>query len=92
MKDQKMVYMKQPLVVMFLNDDDMVECHLHPRPDDTFESYGLLACDLVRHIANAFEVPRDMVWEWVDLERHNPTSPATPIQIASPSSLMPWSE
>jgi len=62
-----------PLVVMFREPEGNVLCHLHPPEDWTHEHYGLLVCDLVRHVANAFKVDEDAVWDWVDQERHLPT-------------------
>jgi hypothetical protein len=34
----------------------------------------MLIADIVRHIARAFKVREDEVWEWVDKERHHPTT------------------
>ena len=34
----------------------------------------MAVCDLVRHVAKAFKVEEDAVWQWVDMERHNPTT------------------
>jgi len=64
----------KPLILMFKENEDKngnVQCHLYPPDDFGNEAYGLLVCDLVRHIANAFNV--DAVWEWVDKERARPT-------------------
>jgi hypothetical protein len=66
----------KPLVLMFKKNPDKnenVQCHLYPRDDFGYEAYGLPVCDLVRHIANAFNVDEDAVWEWVDKERTRPT-------------------
>jgi hypothetical protein len=49
---------------------------LAPKPipeGRSHEEYGILLCDLVRHIANAFKVDESDVWRWVDAERFNPT-------------------
>jgi hypothetical protein len=73
--DQPMMIMA-PLVIMFEQDGSIV-CHLHPRPDDNYRGYGLLICDLVRHVANAFKVDEDDVWEWVLKERRHPTTKIT---------------
>jgi hypothetical protein len=37
----------------------------------------LLVCDLVRHVARAFKIEENDVWEWVDKERRNPTTEIT---------------
>ena len=75
LKDRTMV-LERPLVVMFQQDDRVV-CHIHPAENYGYEHYGLLACDLVRHVAGAFKVHEDDVWEWVDKERHRPTTAIT---------------
>jgi hypothetical protein len=64
--------LEKPLIVMFKQDGDIV-CHLHGE-DMTYEGYGLLIADLVRHVARAFKVDEDDVWEWVDKERHHQTT------------------
>lgn len=66
----------QPLIIMFRQDDGIV-CHIHPTPKDDYRTYGLLVCDLVRHLARAFKVDEDDVWEWVDKERNHPTTAIT---------------
>jgi len=66
-----------PLVVMFREPGGNVVTHIHRQPDLGYEEFGLLVCDLVRHIANAYQVPESDVWEWVDRERHRPTTAVT---------------
>jgi hypothetical protein len=68
---------ENPLVMMF-NTPDGVICHVHPG-EFTHEHYGILVCDLVRHVANAFKVNESDVWHWVDAERNRPTSSATQV-------------
>jgi len=70
------IEIRQPLIIMFEQDDALV-CHLHPRKDDTYEGYGLMICDLIRHVATAFKVDEDAVFEWVERERHKPTTTLT---------------
>lgn len=67
-----------PLIIMFENDG-AVQTRLYPG-EHGFEEDGLLIADLVRHVANAFQVPENDVWEWVDKERYNSTSPATELK------------
>jgi len=74
MNDRDPIKITAPLVIMFKADDGNVVCHLHPPDDYDHRHYGLLVCDLVRHIANAFKVDEDGVWEWVDKERHRHTT------------------
>jgi len=62
-----------PLIVVFEHEGE-VQTHIHPGKL-SYEEYGVLIADLVRHIAKAFEVHENLVWEWVDKERHKPTSP-----------------
>ncbi|HLH93179.1 MAG TPA: hypothetical protein VKX28_32545 [Xanthobacteraceae bacterium] len=77
---QKTMRIEQPLVIMFEADGHVV-CHIHPsKTASSHEHYGLLICDLVRHVARAFKVDEAAVWEWVDKERHDPTT-----RISSPS-------
>ena len=66
----------KPLIVMFENEGKII-CHLWPRESDTHEGYGLIICDLVRHVANAFKVDEDDVWKWVDRERYHHTTDVT---------------
>jgi hypothetical protein len=46
---------------------------------DRYEYFGLIVADLVRQIANCFNVTEEQVWFVVDLERHHQTSPAIPL-------------
>ena len=73
----KPIVIEQPLVIMF-EADGRVVCHIHPSETaSTHEHYGLLICDLVRHVARAFKVEEDDVWEYVDKERVRPTTGIT---------------
>jgi hypothetical protein len=64
---------KNPLVIMYQEPDGSVVTRVHPG-NHTYEHYGMLVCDLTRHIARAFQVDEEAVWEWVDKERHRPTT------------------
>ena len=68
--------LKDPLVVMFQQDGNLV-CHIHPAKGLDHTHFGLAICDLVRHVARAYRVREDDVWEWVDKERRRPTSDIT---------------
>lgn len=64
----------EPLFIAYRTPRDTVEMQIHMAPGDTHKHYGLLVCDLVRHVARAFKVPERDVWEWVDKERRKPTT------------------
>jgi hypothetical protein len=66
-------FVKNPLIVMDKTDSG-VRCILNPDPEVGHDGFGLLVCDLVRHIAGAFGVEEDDVWEWVDKERAHHTT------------------
>ena len=42
--------------------------------------FGSVICDSVRHIAKAFDVSEDDVWEWVEKERAHPTTEILPLR------------
>jgi hypothetical protein len=69
---------KDPLIIVF-EIDGAIQTRLYTG-DRGYEQYGILIADLVRHVSNAFKVPENDVWEWVDKERHHPTSPATELK------------
>jgi hypothetical protein len=69
---------ESPLIIVFENDGE-IQTRLYPG-DHGYKDYGILIADLVRHVANAFKVSEEDVWEWVEKERSNPTSPAVEIK------------
>lgn len=69
---------ENPLVIVFENDGK-IQTHLYPG-ERNYKQYGILIADIVRHVANAFKVDENDVWEWVDKERDHPTSPAVEIK------------
>jgi hypothetical protein len=72
---------ENPLVIMFADKSGDVQCHIYPSERcPSHQTYGLLIADLVRHVARAFSVEEEDVWEWVDKERRRPTT-----AIANPS-------
>lgn len=75
MADQPII-VKQPYVIMFKPEgSEKIITHLYRGPENMgYEGFGLLICDLVRHVAGAFEVDEDDVWEWIEKERLNPTT------------------
>jgi len=50
------------LIVVFDQRDEIV-CRLHLRDSYTHQHYGMLVCDVVRNIADAFNVHEDDVWQ-----------------------------
>ena len=66
----------EPYIIMFKNEKGGISCHIYPK-DYTYEMYGMLICDLVRNVANAFDVKENDVWEWVDKERFHHTTDIT---------------
>ena len=68
--------LENPLVVMYQQDGKLV-CQIHPAKGLDHKHYGLVICDLVRHVARAFRVDEDEVWKWVDKERRHPTTDVT---------------
>ena len=45
-----------------------------PEPNWGPPHFGLVICDIARHVAAAFNVHEDEVWEWVDKERAHHTT------------------
>lgn len=74
----KPLRIEKPLLIMFEQDHKIV-CHIHPEGYD-HKHYGLLICDLVRHLSRAFKVGEDEIWEWIEKERRKPST-----QITQPS-------
>lgn len=67
------IKIENPLLLLYREKDGVV-CHIHATSEDSYQGYGLLIADIVRHVANAFHVTEDDVWEWVDKERFHPTT------------------
>jgi hypothetical protein len=69
---------EQPLIIMFEEGAGSIKCHLYPsKSSKSHREYGMLICDLVRHVARAFDVAEEEVWEFVDKERDRPTTSIT---------------
>jgi hypothetical protein len=63
-----------PLIIVYQqNGEDDLTYRFHAQPGYGHEHYGIMICDLVRHIAASFKVDEERVWEWVDKERFQPT-------------------
>jgi hypothetical protein len=70
---------EKPLIICFENDEGNIQTHLYPGKRG-YEQYGILITDVVRHVANAFKVHENDIWEWVDKERYRQTSPVTELK------------
>jgi hypothetical protein len=68
-----------PLIIVFENDGE-IQTHIYPNDMDHTD-YGTLIAVLVRQVANAFKARENEVWEWVDKERYNPTSPPRELKL-----------
>jgi hypothetical protein len=54
----EVVRIERPLVIVFEDEGDVV-CHIHPSERaKSHREFGLLVCDLVRHVARTFESRR----------------------------------
>ena len=59
----KNMTVEDPLIMIY-RQDEKIFFQLNPRDSyNRHESYGLLVCDLVRHIANSFQVEEEAVWK-----------------------------
>ena len=70
---------EKPLIICFENNEGNVQTHLYPA-ERSYKQYGILITDVVRHVAKAFKVNEDDVWEWVDKERYRQTSPVIEVK------------
>jgi hypothetical protein len=76
---RKEMRIESPLIICFEHDGKTIT-HIHPGKF-THEHYGMLIADIVRHISRAFKVGEDEVWEWVDEERHHPTTDVQEVKV-----------
>ena len=70
----KPMVIQNPLAIIFEAPDKQVVTHIHVPEGYTHEHYGMIVFDFVRHVARAFKVSEEAVWEWVDKERTRPTT------------------
>ena len=69
-----------PLVIIDQQEDGTLQTYILRVDGMLYEHYAMMAYDLVRHIAKAFKVSEDEVWDMVKRERSRPT---TDIKIPS---------
>jgi hypothetical protein len=69
-----------PLLVIHRGENSEVKAIVVMHPDLNYKHYGLIICDAVRHVAMAYGVSEDEVWEYVDKERATPTTTITTVR------------
>ena len=79
MESQLEMQIDSPLIIVFKNDGE-IQTHLYPG-EMNHKEYGVMIAALVRHVAKAFTVHEDEVWESVDEERYHPTTPVSELKI-----------
>jgi hypothetical protein len=65
------------LVVMFEEPDGSISCKISRLQDYDHRCYGIIICDLVRHVAMACNVDEGDVWQCVEKERRKPATRIT---------------
>ncbi len=68
-----------PLIIVFENDGE-IQTHLYPGAL-TYKEYAVHIAALVRHVAKAFKVLENDVWDAVDEERDHPTTPVSELKL-----------
>ena len=48
--------------------------------DVSAATFGIILCDAARHGAKALNVNEDEIFDWINKERFNPTSPITEVK------------
>lgn len=72
---------RNPLLLTFrAGPENTNVTHIYPPEGWDHKHYGLLICDVVRHVANALKCNEDQLWEWIDKERYKPTTDVRPVQ------------
>ena len=72
--EKTVIELKDPLLIV-CKDKAIGKCvtTITRPPDSSYQSYGLLIADCIRHVARAFNVGEDQVIDWVNKELRNPT-------------------
>lgn len=76
-----MTTVKNPLILVYTNENNVEVCQIHPRDDLDHRHFGILICDVVRHVAKCFEVNEQEVWDYVELERKRPSTTITGTKV-----------
>jgi hypothetical protein len=61
---------------LILTEDDTgkLVCMIQKQPGDAVGHFGIALADCARHVARAFHVDEDEVFEWIERERDKPSS------------------
>lgn len=65
---------ERPLVMVYEGDDAIMFRIHRTEKSHSHKQFGMLVCDLIRHVAKAFDVDEADVWSCVEQERDNPTT------------------
>ncbi len=70
------IKLKDPLLIV-CEDKSSRKCvtTVTMPPGSSYQTYGLLIADIIRHVARAFNVGEDEVIDWVNKELRHPTTP-----------------
>lgn len=68
------ITIKQPLLIVYEEDNGNTATILHPTEEITPAHYGLLLADCLRHVARMYDCSEDKVWKYLKKEYNNPTS------------------
>lgn len=75
MADLKII---RPWIIVHEPEEDGKTVTIISGPKDvTHCHYGIVIADIVRHVARAFEVDEEHVWEWARKEMDRPTAKLT---------------
>jgi hypothetical protein len=61
-------------LILTADDTGKLVCLIKKQPDDQVGHFGIALADCARHVARAFHVDEDEVFEWIERERDSPSS------------------
>jgi hypothetical protein len=61
-------------LILTADDTGRLVCLIKKQPDDRVGHFGIALADCARHVARAFHVDEDEVFEWIERERDKPSS------------------
>ncbi len=61
---------------LILTEDDTgkLVCLIRKQPSDIAGHFGIALADCARHVAKAFDVDEEVVFDWIERERLKPSS------------------